>query len=57
MRLVRLSGRSSAARPGRNETSSSGSESKEEEADRKEGEAAARAYCLRIVAHVPGMEQ
>jgi hypothetical protein len=57
MQLARLPGRPSAARLGGNETSSSGSDRKEEEEDRKEGEAAARAHGLGIVAHVPGIEQ
>lgn len=57
MRLVRLPGRPSATCLGRNETGSSGSDRKEEEEDRKEGEAAARAYGLRVLAHVSGIEE
>jgi hypothetical protein len=57
MQLVRLLGRPSATRLSGNETRSSGSDRKEEEEDRKKGEAAARAYGLRIMAHVPGIEQ
>jgi hypothetical protein len=57
MRLVRLPGRPSAAGLGGNETSGSSSDRKEEEEDCKEGEPAAGAYGLRIVAHVPGIEQ
>jgi hypothetical protein len=57
MRLARLPGRPSAAHLGGNQTSSSGTDRKEEQADRKEGEAAARAYSLRIAAHVSGMEE
>jgi hypothetical protein len=57
MRLARLPVRPSAAHLGGNQTSSSGTDRKEEQADRKEGEAAARAYSLRIAAHVSGMEE
>ena len=57
MRLVHLPGRASTARLGRNETRSSGSDRKEEEEDRKEGESTAGAYSLRIVTHVPSMEE
>ena len=57
MRPARLPGRPSAAGLGGNQTSGSGSDRKKEQTDRKEGEASARAYGLRIVAHVPGIEQ
>ncbi len=57
MWLVRLPGRPSAARLGGNDTRRSSSDRKQEEEDRKKGKAAARAYGLRIMANVPGIEQ
>jgi hypothetical protein len=57
MRAARLPGRPSAAGLGRNQSSGSGTGRKEKKADRKESEASARAYGLRIMAHVPCVEQ
>jgi DNA-binding transcriptional MerR regulator len=57
MRPACLPGRPSASGLGGNQTSGSGTDREKEQTDRKEGEASARAYGPRIVAHVPRVKQ
>jgi hypothetical protein len=52
-----LARRSSAAGLGRNQTGGGGSDGKEKQADRKQGETAPRPNRLRIVAHITRVEQ
>ena len=54
--MARQLGRASAAGPGGNKTGGSGTDRKEEQADRKEGKPASRADSLGITAHVPRVE-